>query len=558
MHPNTGKNIVVALFLLSCGVCQRTGGSVYRSSIVDRSIRLVVRGDQGRIRDVAVVLFEQARLPSGYHQLDRDSGGVLSVAMKRPEFSAKEGALATLYPKPSGRSGARDRLFVLGLGKPKGAVAEAMRIGMAKLFRAAQAAGVTRLSLRLVAGLAGCLDAESAGRAVADGLSIANFTFDTFKGAASGAQPTGKRKRSGLALDVEAEVRSALRRGLVIGESVNTARRLAATPPNVANPAYLVRHCRALSRRVGLRCTVIDVHKAGRLKMGGLLAVGRAGSTPPALICLEHRPPRARSQPVLLVGKAVTFDTGGYSIKTGPGMEDMKYDKCGGMAVIGAMCAIARLKLPVPVVALVAAAENMVDQKAFRPGDILSMHNGVTVEVTNTDAEGRLVLGDALAYGSKRFRPQAVIDLATLTGGVVVALGSRCAGMFCNQVDLQHRLLEAGRYSGERLWCLPLWPEHRQQLKGTHGDILNSAGREAHPIQGAAFLSHFVDAASPTAFPKTPWAHLDIAGVSDVKASDNPLYGKGPTGFGVRLLVRTIETWSGRSKVAPAACIGPG
>jgi leucyl aminopeptidase len=235
--------------------------------------------------------------------------------------------------------------------------------------------------------------------------------------------------------------------------------------------------------------------------MEGLLAVGRAGSTPPALICLEYRSARSKNKPVLLVGKAVTFDTGGISIKPSAGMEYMKYDKCGGMSVIGAMHAIAQLQLSINVVGLVGAAENMVGTQAYRPSDILKMYNGVTVEVTNTDAEGRLVLADALAYGCERYKPKFVIDLATLTGGVVVALGPYCAGMFCNDGSLREHLLKAGDITEERLWHLPLWHEHRKQLKGTHGDIVNSAGREAHPIQGAAFLSHFIDSDGPTTMP---------------------------------------------------------
>lgn len=512
-------------------------------------IRLASGSSRGGGRDTAVVLFDRTtRLPIDYVRLDQQANGALSAAMGRAEFSASRGVVTTVYAHGANDSTKAFRLFVLGLGQADDRVADALRIAGANLLRAAHAAKVGRLRLLLMAGLDGCLDAAMVGRAVSEGMSIANFQFDAFKGTSRDRKPShGAIKRIALGLEAEPAIRAGLRRGLSVGESVDLARRLAATPPNVANPSYVVSYCRKMAAGVGLSCSVIDVRKAKRLKMGGLLAVGRAGSKPPALICLEHRPPRAKGRPILLVGKAITFDTGGYSIKPGAGMEGMKYDKCGGMAVIGAMHAVARLKLPVRVVGLVATAENMINEKAYRPGDILTMHNGVTVEVTNTDAEGRLVLGDALAYGCKRFRPAAVIDLATLTGGVVVALGSSCAGAFCNDVKLQDHLLDAAQYTGERLWPLPLWEEHRQQLKGTHGDIVNSAGREAHPIQGAAFLSYFVDPDNHTTLPKTPWAHLDIAGVSDVKSRDHLIYPKGPTGFGVRLLVRAIEMWPSQS-----------
>jgi len=197
--------------------------------------------------------------------------------------------------------------------------------------------------------------------------------------------------------------------------------------------------------------------------------------------------------------------------------------------------------LPMGVLAI---AENMVDQTAYRPDDILTMFNGVTVEVTNTDAEGRLVLADALAHGCREYRPQAVIDLATLTGGVVTALGSSAAGMCCGHRELRRRLLAAARASGEKLWPLPLWPEHRKQMQSKHADLVNSAGREAHPIQGAAFLSHFVCADGDfEANRPIPWAHLDIAGVATAK-SDGPMYVTGPTGFGVRLLAQLVADWS--------------
>jgi len=505
-----------------------------------RHLRIFRSNSRDRVRNTAVFLFEDTKqLPAGCRQLDREHGSILSAAIQRSEFSTKLGAITTLYTHPDS-SRKQSRLYVVGLGNRQDGVATALRFGATRLLPAVAKAKVTHLILHLAKGLIPGLDAKGVGQAIADGLSIANFDFDDFKGLAS----KDSQKTTHLKLEAPEPFRAGLQKGLKIGESANFARNLAATPPNVANVTYLVRTCRKMARQVGLRCTVIDVRRAAQLKMGGLLAVGSAGSTPPALICLEYHPPNAKKvPPIMLVGKAVTFDTGGYSIKQASGMEGMKYDKCGGTTVIGAMHAIARLKLPVPVVGLVAAAENLISEKAYRPGDIIKMYNGVTVEITNTDAEGRLVLADALAYGSKRYQPRGVIDLATLTGGVVVALGSGCAGGFCADSKLRDCLMDAGQTTGERVWFLPLWPEHRKQLKSAHADIVNSAGREAHAIQGAAFLSHFVDVGSPLALPKTPWVHLDIAGVSDVNGGEALLYGKGPTGFGVRLVVESIESW---------------
>ncbi len=511
-----------------------------------RRIQLEPPGRKVRPDAIAVAVYKGSNCPpADFETIDARCGGALSTLMKRSEFSAARGAVTTAYPARG-----VERLFVLGLGeaeptdRPGG---HAVRVAAAKSMGAAHASGVRKLELQFDAGLSRGPAADETARALGDGLTIANFAFDEFRGRATVNNTSARPTTSGLTLQLRVgdALRTGVQRALKIGESVNLARTLAATPPNVANPSYLVRRCRVMARQVGLLCTVIDARRARQLGMGGLLAVGAAGSTPPALICLEHRPARkVQQRPVLLVGKAITFDTGGYSIKPSANMDGMKYDKCGGMAVIGAMHAVARLNLPTRVVGLVPTAENMVSQKAYRPGDILTLSNGVTVEVTNTDAEGRLVLADALAYGCKTLKPRAVVDLATLTGGVVVALGGYCAGCFCPDERLAEQLVQAGQFTGDRLWRLPLWNEHRQRMKGTHGDLVNSAGREAHAIQGAAFLSHFVGETAPAKMPDIPWAHLDIAGVSDVtnEQGSGGLFPKGPTGFGVRLLVRWLET----------------
>jgi leucyl aminopeptidase len=213
-----------------------------------------------------------------------------------------------------------------------------------------------------------------------------------------------------------------------------------------------------------------------------------------------------------------------------------------GLMEIGTMHAVARLKLPLHVVGIIPAAENMLGQTAYRPGDIVTFCNGVTGEILNTDAEGRVILADALAYGTREYQPQAVVDLATLTGACVVALGNVCAGAFCGNMSFRSHLFDAAEFTGERLWHMPLWDEHRQQIKGTHGDIVNTGGREAGACTAAAFLSFFIEPDGKTRMPELPWCHLDIAGVADVK-KDTPLYQTGPTGFGVRLLVRALETW---------------
>ncbi|MFA9478802.1 M17 family metallopeptidase [Phycisphaerales bacterium AB-hyl4] len=519
-----------------------------------RDIRRARRAGRSKPDAVAVFLYERADVVSAAcRELDRRLDGAIADALKRREVSTARGRVSTLYP-----AAGADRLLICGLGKAEAFDANALRLAATRLLRAADAAGVQRLEVSAAA-LADDIEPDAAGAAIGDGFAIARFDFNAFKGAAH-SDDSSSAKAAELNVMLDDELAEGFDRALAVGQGQRTARELAATPPNVANPAYVVDRCRKLAREVGLRCTVIDAKKAEKLGMGGISAVGRAGSTPPALIALEW-PGRSRStsrsknkkktsqrmpsHPVMLVGKAVTFDTGGYSLKVGGSMQGMKYDKCGGMTVIGVMEAVARLKLDLPVVGLIPAVENMIDEQAYRVDDIIKLYNGVTVEVTNTDAEGRLILADALAYGTEHYQPRAVLDLATLTGGVVVALGSYCAGLWCNDDDLNRRLETASTAAGERLWRMPLWNEHRDQMKSTHADLTNSADREAHPIQGAAFLSYFVGDKAATEMPTLPWAHIDIAGVASVKgdADKSGLYGKGPTGFGVRLLTELLREW---------------
>ncbi|MEX0886400.1 MAG: leucyl aminopeptidase family protein [Phycisphaeraceae bacterium] len=486
-------------------------------------------------------------LPAGYRELDAATGSALTAALARQELSLDRGAITTLYPTTG-----PGRVMICGLGKPERFEPNAVRAAGSRLARAAHAAGVKRLRVDPAPGVgeqAKQLATDGLGQALAEGLMAGAFNFDRFKGAAVGS----KKDDAGdaLALQAPAELTDGLERGLAVGHGQRTARELAATPPNVANPRYLVQQCRRLAREhAGLTCTIIDAAKAKELGMGGLLAVGRAGSTPPAVIVLTWKGGQRAGGggggggggPVMLVGKAVTFDTGGYSIKPGASMAGMKYDKCGGAAVIGAMEAIARTKLATHVVGVVPTAENLIDHTAFRPDDILTLANGVTVEVGNTDAEGRLILADALAWGTKRYKPRAVIDLATLTGGVVVALGRFCAGYMATDDALAAALEQAATSSGEKLWRLPLWDEHREQVRGSHADILNAAGRDGHPLQGGAFLSYFVGEDAPQRMPTLPWAHIDIAGMAKAESDGDGggVYGKGPTGYGVRLLVEAV------------------
>jgi leucyl aminopeptidase len=466
---------------------------------------------------VVGVFAEEEDLPRG---LKADSGArkALKEALKTPGFKAEAGETA--------HAGA-DHLL-LGLGKKEDLKPATLRTIGARLSRKLDRMAVKAAKLHITEAIpTRSIDPATAGRCVAEGLGLANWRVDFFDGSAT------KTTEANPGLTVTADdgdFRAGLKDGLTLAECANEARRISATPPNICNPSWIASEARRLTRKSGLTCRVITYAEAKKQGMGGIVNVGKASTTKPCLIILEHKPERPRKGIRLaLVGKTITYDTGGYSLKISNGMKGMKYDKNGGCAVLGAMLAIAALKLPVHVVALLPAAENMVAGDAYRPDDIITMYNGVSVEVTNTDAEGRLVLADALAYACRKVKPTAILDAATLTGGVIVALGSWAAGYFCNDDDLCRRVEEAGETTGEKVWRLPLWDDHKEFMRAKHADIWNSGPkRDGHPIQGAAFLSFFVDE-------DIPWAHIDIAGTSSVD-SDKDLYCTGPTGYGVRLL----------------------
>ncbi len=461
--------------------------------------------------------------------MNRESEGALATARRSAGFKAEPGEVV-----PAG-----ERHLLVGMGKRGELTLRTLRTVGGRLIRAldrmAAKSVIPALPLSVPRSVG---KIEEVAQALAEGMGLANWRMDSFDGSAT------KKEKQRAAINVQPfdrSMRAGLERGLLLAESANYARRLAATPPNICNPTFIAKEARRLAREKNLKATIIDFARAQQLKMGGLVSVGQASDHKPCLVVLEHSPrgaARKRStKTIALVGKTITYDTGGYSLKINNTMKGMKYDKCGGMAVLGAMHAIASLNLPVRVVAYLPAAENMISGDAYRPDDIITMHNDVSVEVTNTDAEGRLVLGDALAYACRTAKPDVIVDLATLTGGVVVALGSWCAGLFCNDRDVKRRLLDAADHTGERLWELPLWPEHREFMRAKHADIWNSAPkRDGHPIQGAAFLSYFVDE-------EIPWAHIDIAGVSDVEA-DTDLFVTGPTGYGVRLMTEFVEGYT--------------
>jgi leucyl aminopeptidase len=430
------------------------------------------------------------------------------------------------------RGAACRRVLVVSLG-------DAKKLNAYEIRRAAAAAARWLIAERLtgatlwIDGLT-TTGVEHAVAEWATGMALAGFRFAEYK------EPDDK-----MPARVRVQVRSSepghvqrvmpeLRSALVLADAVNFTRRLAHLPANVINPSTLADQARQLARQSKLKCMVFSVGQLKKLGMNGLLAVGQGARQPACLIQVEYRGATRTRARTVLIGKAITFDTGGYSIKPSAGLEGLKFDKCGGATVLGVLKAAADLKLKCNLVGLVAAAENAISDRAYRPGDILRLMSGKTVEVVSTDAEGRLTLADALSYAQKYLKPTALIDVATLTGGVGIALGNVAAGIMSNDDDLTADLGEAGRLTHERLWRLPLWDEYRELIKSNEADIKNAAGkRDAQAIVGGMFLKEFVKEG-------VPWAHLDIAAVSTDENDKRP-GGKGATGFGVRLLVEFLR-----------------
>ncbi|MCP4574259.1 MAG: leucyl aminopeptidase [bacterium] len=423
-------------------------------------------------------------------------------------------------------------VLLVGMGKAKEVGLQTIRNCAGLAARAAVGMKTAKLAAVVPAAKLINFDDHTFARCFAEGCGLATSPVGTLK--------TGKKKPGlrTVTLLADGSRTRALRAGCAEADA-NLAgcfftRELVNLPPNILTPADMAARARRMARREGLRCKVLLPAELKKLNMGGLLGVGQGSTNPPRLIVLEHKAPSGAKAPkIALVGKGITFDTGGISLKPGTGMELMKTDMGGAAAVLGAAVIVARRKLDVNLTVVVPTAENMPDGNAVRPADVITMANGKTVEILNTDAEGRLILGDALWYAG-RGKPSTIIDAATLTGACVVALGSHFAGLMGNSGEVIDALRQAGGETFERVWHLPLVDEHRDEVKGTWSDLKNlGKGREAGALTAGAFLQHFVD-------DETAWAHLDIAGTAWSDGA-TPTCPKGATGFGARLIARAVE-----------------
>jgi leucyl aminopeptidase len=495
---------------------------------------------QGYITDeqseaVVAGVFENTKMLTGAAAaLDRAAGGLISGMLKSGDFTGKLYNTATLYPK---KELPLKRIVLVGLGKEKDFSRDKLRCAAASAARAVRDLGPPNMLLPLDFASTG-LSAQHSAQTLVEGVLLGLYQFKEFKTTSNG---NGDKPIAACTLLAGSAAEFAgAKKGAAHAEAVSQAvclaRDLVNRPSNTATPRHLAQTAKAIAAQHGIACTVLNQKQAEKLGMGAFLAVARGSNEPARFIILDYKPKTKKTVPtIVLVGKAITFDSGGISIKPAQGLEEMKTDMAGGAAVLGAMQAAAALKLPVHVVGIVPATENMPSGHALKPGDIIKTMSGKTIEIITTDAEGRLILADALTY-AQRCKPAAMIDLATLTGACVIALGHVASGLMGTDEKLIKKIQAAAATTGEKVWPLPLYEEYAEQIKSDVADLKNAGGRPAGTITAGYFLKEFAGA--------VPWAHLDIAGTAWA-AKPLPCISKGASGVGVRLLVELLEQWGG-------------
>ncbi len=462
--------------------------------------------------------------------VDRSLAGGLSDLLKSGEFEGKANELVLVHTQ--GRSSAK-RVLLVGLGKRADLKLDSFRQAMGHAAKRVRQAKATSFSVALPAAAVREASLVELTQAMVEGAILGSYQFTVYRSDDNASAKDVVRMT--VVVPQQGQVRQVaegVRRGVATAEAAVFVRDLCNHPSNVMTPTRMAKEARAVAKETGVTLKILEKADMENLGMGALLGVARGSHEPPKFIILEYKSPAAgkHAQPVVLVGKTITFDTGGISLKSAENMEQMKADMTGGAAVLATMRAVARLKLPLHLIGMLPAAENMPGGRAMKPGDIVKTLSGKTVEVQNTDAEGRLILSDGLAYAT-RYKPAALIDIATLTGACVVALGQFAVGMFGNDDTLKEQVRKAGVCAGERVWEMPLWDEYFEQLKSDVADMRNIGGRGGGMITAALFLSKFVG--------DCPWIHLDIAS-TDWSERERAYIPKGPTGIGTRLLIQYL------------------
>ena len=483
---------------------------------------------------VIVGIYESGKLSHAAQAIDDSSEGFLTKLLKRGDMDGKVASSLLLHNVRGTNS---ERILLVGLGKHDELSDKAYRKAAIASIKA-----LAKIGARDVASFLAEVDVINANNKKLDpswkiaqmveAVNDALYRFDVMKGKKDKADKESTKGINKLDIfvseqDDNQEAKIALKQGIALSSGVSLAKDLGNLPPNVCTPTYLAEQALAMVKSHGLTVQVLGREEMKKLGMGSFLGVAQGSAQPPKLIILQHLRGEKNQKPVVLVGKGITFDTGGISLKPGAEMDEMKYDMCGAASVLGTFKAIAEMDLQLNVIGIIPTCENMPDADAIRPGDVLTSMSGQTIEVLNTDAEGRLILCDALTY-AERFEPSSVVDIATLTGACVIALGHHASGLFSNQDRLAKELLSAGEESLDRAWHMPLWEEYKPQLDSNFADVANIGGRAGGSITAACFLSRITK--------KYHWAHLDIAGTAWNSGKE-----KGSTGRPVPLLTEFLK-----------------
>jgi len=481
--------------------------------------------DQMQTALLVIGIFENERDFSKSKGLNSTITAAIIELIENKEFKRSFGSNIIFHMMGKGLI---KKIMLIGLGTREKFTDEEARIIAGKAALKAKELGVEEFCILPF------MDVDEALiEAISEGVLLSLYSFNRYK--TRGKEATTTPAQATIVVNSDsAKFQAVVDKVNLITQAVNYARDLSNLPPNECPPSQLASLALALDGEYGIKTRILERYEMESIGLNGIVSVGKGSNNPPKLIILEYYGNADHQKPYLLVGKAVTFDTGGISLKPGDKMDEMKFDKCGGCSVLGILKAIASLGLPVNVIGIIPSVENMPSSTSFRPGDIIRMYNGKTVEILNTDAEGRIILADAMAYGVAMYNPQAIIDLATLTGACVIALGANVAAVIGTSKYLAERLSKISEKTGERIWDLPLNDEYHEQIKSTVADLKNIGGRPGGAITAAAFLSNFTN--------DIPWVHLDIAGTAwtqdgTFERSYNP---KGATGFGVRTMVKFL------------------
>ncbi len=495
------------------------------STVKSKAIEMSVKNESAvkEASDCVIVgVYEGHQLSAAAQAIDKASAAYISTILKSGDIDAKVDSTLMLQSVPGVAS---KRVLLVGLGKEADLTESQYAKAVRASIKALAKSGANKVATYLADLPVKKLNVKSRVAILVEASLDASYKFDALKHKKEDSQKSGLTHLS-VNLEVDNDIKAAksgLADGLAIASGVRFAKDLGNLPPNICTPSYLAEQAQLLAKQLDFKVKILERDELHKLGMGSFLGVAQGSEEPPKFIVMQHLKGKKNQKPVVLVGKGITFDTGGISLKPGGEMDEMKYDMCGAASVLGTFKTIAEMDLPLNVIGLIPSCENMPDGRAIKPGDVLTSMSGLTIEVLNTDAEGRLILCDALTY-AEQFEPSAVVDIATLTGACVVALGHHATGLFSNNDDLAKELLLAGEKALDRAWHMPMWDDYKPLLDSNFADMANiGGGRSAGSITAACFLSRFAE--------KYDWAHLDIAGTAWKSGKE-----KGSTGRPVPLL----------------------